>query len=144
VKGGCCCAQPAPGCPDINQFGKDRGSGGVPVRLAPRRFVGRHTLCSTANFCQRLALFAGRNNEGRLELVGEVLGVVPGLAKAGMTMIIVTHEVLYARPVADWTIFVDDGVIVEQVPLGRLLDHPVHERTRRFLRRVAHEEDIAA
>ncbi len=61
-----------------------------------------------------------------------------------MTMIIVTHEVLYARPVADWTIFVDDGVIVEQVPLGRLLDHPVHERTRRFLRRVAHEEDIAA
>jgi hypothetical protein len=70
--GACCCAQPAPGCPDINQFGKDRGTGGVPVRLARPRFVGWHTLCCTANFHQRLTLFAGRNNEGRLELAGEV------------------------------------------------------------------------
>jgi hypothetical protein len=81
------------------------------------------TLCPTANFCQRLALFAGANYVGRLVLLDEVLGVVPGLAKAGLTMIIMTHE---------------------QVPLGRSLDHPVDERTRRFLRRVAHEEDIAA
>src|SRR5712672_2548202 len=63
--GACCRAQPALGCPDINQFGKDRGTGGVPVRLARRRFVGWHTLCCTANFHQRLTLFAGRNNEGR-------------------------------------------------------------------------------
>ena len=49
-----------PRVPDINQFGKDRGTGGVPVRLARRRFVGRHTLCCTANYHQRLTLFAGR------------------------------------------------------------------------------------
>jgi ABC-type polar amino acid transport system ATPase subunit len=73
-----------------------------------------------------------------------VLCGVRGVAKAGMTMIIVTHEVLYAREVADRIVFVDDGVIGEQGPRGRLLDDPVHERTRRFLRGVAYEEDIAA
>jgi len=125
VEGSCCCAQPARVCPDINQFGKDRGADGVPVRLARRRFVGRHTLCCTANYLGRLTLFVGRKNEGRLELAGEVLGIVRGLAEAGMTMIVVTHEVPYARPVADWTVFVDEGVIVEQVTLSRLLDHPL-------------------
>jgi ABC-type histidine transport system ATPase subunit len=70
-------------------------------------------------------------NEGGLELAGEVPGVARGLAKVGMTMIIVTHEVLYE-------------VVVGQGPPGGLLGYPVHERTRRFLRRVAYEEDIAA
>jgi energy-coupling factor transporter ATP-binding protein EcfA2 len=51
----------------------------------------------------------GRNHEGRHELAGEVLRVIRGVAKAGMTMIIVTHEVLHARHVADRIVFVDDG-----------------------------------
>jgi polar amino acid transport system permease protein len=80
------------------------------------------------------------------ELVGEVLGVIRGLAEAGMTMIIVTHEVGFARDVADRIVFMDDGVIVEEGPPGKVLDQPAQERTRRFLRRVAHreDEDIAA
>jgi polar amino acid transport system permease protein len=80
------------------------------------------------------------------ELVGEVLGVIRGLAEAGMTMIIVTHEVAFARDVADRIVFMDDGVIVEEGPPSQVLDQPVQERTRRFLRRVAHreDEDIAA
>jgi ABC-type polar amino acid transport system ATPase subunit len=73
-----------------------------------------------------------------------VLRGVRGVAKAGMTMIIVTHEVLYAREVADRIVFADDGVTVEQGPLGRLQDDPVHERTRRFPRGVAYEDGIAA
>jgi polar amino acid transport system permease protein len=80
------------------------------------------------------------------ELVGEVLGVIRGLAEAGMTMIIVTHEVGFARDVADRIVFMDDGVIVEEGPPDQVLDQPVQERTRRFLRRVAYkeDEDIAA
>jgi polar amino acid transport system permease protein len=66
------------------------------------------------------------------------------LSEAGMTMIIVTHEVRFAREVADRIVFMDDGVIVEEGPPARLLDHPEQERTRRFLRMVARSEDVAA
>jgi polar amino acid transport system permease protein len=78
------------------------------------------------------------------ELVGEVLAVIRGLAEAGMTMVIVTHEVRFAREVADRIVFMDDGVIVEEGPPTQLLDAPKEERTRRFLRLVTHQEDIAA
>jgi polar amino acid transport system permease protein len=61
-----------------------------------------------------------------------------------MRMIIVTHEVRFAREVADRIVFMDDGVIVEEGSPGRLLDRPVQERTRRFLRMVVHQENIAA
>ena len=77
------------------------------------------------------------------ELVGEVLGVIRGLAEAGMTMIIVTHEVRFARDVADRIVFMDDGAIVEEGPPSQVLDNPMQERTRRFLRMVADEVDIA-
>jgi polar amino acid transport system permease protein len=79
------------------------------------------------------------------ELVGEVLGVIRGLAEAGMTMIIVTHEVRFARDVADRIVFMDEGVIVEEGPPEQLLDRPQQERTRRFLRMVEHgEPEMAA
>jgi polar amino acid transport system permease protein len=74
------------------------------------------------------------------ELVGEVLSVIRGLAEAGMTMIIVTHEVQFARDVADRIVFMDGGVIVEQGPPAEILDRPAQERTRRFLRMVAHKD----
>jgi polar amino acid transport system permease protein len=77
------------------------------------------------------------------ELVGEVLGVIRGLAEAGMTMIIVTHEVGFAREVADRIVFMDAGAIVEEGPPGQVLDQPAEDRTRRFLRRVAHAQDEA-
>ena len=70
------------------------------------------------------------------ELVGEVLSAMRALAEAGMTMIIVTHEMAFARDVADRVVFMDEGAIVEQGAPDALLTAPGHERTRLFLRRV--------
>jgi polar amino acid transport system ATP-binding protein len=70
------------------------------------------------------------------ELVGEVLGVMRKLAESGMTMVVVTHEMGFAREVADRVLFIDGGVIVEQGPAKELLNHPQHPRTQDFLRRV--------
>ena len=67
------------------------------------------------------------------ELVGEVLNVMKELAKSGMTMVIVTHEMGFARDVADRIVFMDGGVIVEQGPAEQVIDHPREERTRAFL-----------
>jgi ABC-type polar amino acid transport system ATPase subunit len=69
------------------------------------------------------------------ELVGEVLVVMRDLARDGMTMIVVTHEMQFAREVGDRVVFMDDGRIVEEGPPAAVLDAPRDERTRRFLRR---------
>lgn len=70
------------------------------------------------------------------ELVGEVLGVIRGLADTGTTLVIVTHEIAFAREVADHVVFLDHGRVVEQGPPAQVLDHPQHTRTRDFLSRV--------
>jgi polar amino acid transport system ATP-binding protein len=70
------------------------------------------------------------------ELVGEVLDVMRDLARSGTTMIVVTHEIGFAREVADTVVFIDDGRVVEQGPPARVLDDPEHERTRSFLSKV--------
>ncbi|WP_134685988.1 amino acid ABC transporter ATP-binding protein [Brevibacillus migulae] len=70
------------------------------------------------------------------ELVGEVLKVMKELAKEGMTMIVVTHEMSFAREVADEVIFMDQGVIVEQGPPQQLFVNPREERTRQFLQLI--------
>lgn len=70
------------------------------------------------------------------ELVGEVLGVMRKLAETGMTMVVVTHEMGFAREVADRVLFIDGGVIVEQGQAKQLLNNPQHTRTQDFLRRV--------
>ncbi|MFC5910817.1 amino acid ABC transporter ATP-binding protein [Streptacidiphilus monticola] len=70
------------------------------------------------------------------ELVGEVLDVIKDLARGGTTMIVVTHEIGFAREVADTVVFMDGGVIVEQGPPAQVLDQPQHERTRAFLSKV--------
>lgn len=70
------------------------------------------------------------------ELVGEVLEVMRDLAREGMTMIVVTHEIGFAREVADKVVFMDDGVVVEAGPPEEILSNPKHERTRSFLSRV--------
>jgi polar amino acid transport system permease protein len=72
------------------------------------------------------------------ELVGEVLGVMRGLADAGMTMIVVTHEIRFARDVADRVVFMDGGDVIEQGTPEQVIDNPTHERTRKFLNVVAH------
>ncbi len=70
------------------------------------------------------------------ELVGEVLEVMRSLAATGMTMMVVTHEIGFAREVADRVVFMDEGVIVEQGPPSQVLVAPREERTRSFLARV--------
>ena len=70
------------------------------------------------------------------ELVGEVLVVMRDLANEGMTMLVVTHEMQFARDVGDKLVFMDEGVIVEQGKPTDVLDRPKEERTRRFLRRT--------
>lgn len=70
------------------------------------------------------------------ELTGEVLAVIQQLAQEGMTMLIVTHEIGFARDVADRVIFMDQGVFVEDGPPPQCLDNPQDERTRQFLERA--------
>ena len=71
------------------------------------------------------------------ELTGEVLKVIRGLADQRTTMIIVTHEMAFARDVSDQLIFMDDGMIVEQGDPRQVIDHPKEERTKQFLTRYA-------
>jgi polar amino acid transport system ATP-binding protein len=78
------------------------------------------------------------------ELVGDVLSVMRDLAEAGMTMIVVTHEMGFAREVADHVVFMDAGVVVEEGPPKRCIDNPQQERTRTFLRRMRQEQDDAS
>ena len=73
------------------------------------------------------------------ELTGEVLKVIRSLAQQKTTMIIVTHEMAFARDVADQVIFMDGGVIVEQGPAREVIDHPREERTKHFLSRFAQQ-----
>jgi polar amino acid transport system ATP-binding protein len=70
------------------------------------------------------------------ELVGDVLAVMRDLADAGMTMLVVTHEMAFAREVSDRVVFMDDGALVEQGPPDHLIGNPTEPRTRAFLQRV--------
>jgi polar amino acid transport system ATP-binding protein len=70
------------------------------------------------------------------ELVGDVLAVMRSLAGAGMTMVVVTHEIGFAREVGDGLVFMDQGVIVEEGPPRDVLSNPQHERTKLFLSRL--------
>jgi len=84
----------------------------------------------------RLMLFDEPTSALDPELVGEVLTVMKDLATEGWTMVVVTHEMRFARQVADRVVFLDGGVVVEQGPPGELLEAPREERTRRFLHRI--------
>ncbi|AEV83436.1 arginine ABC transporter ATP-binding protein [Actinoplanes sp. SE50] len=84
----------------------------------------------------RLILFDEPTSALDPELVGEVLDVLRDLAAAGTTMIVVTHEIGFAREAADTVIFIDEGRIVEQGPPAEVLDNPRHERTKAFLSAV--------
>ena len=70
------------------------------------------------------------------EMVGEVLDVMKALAKDGMTMVVVTHEMGFAREVADRVLFMDEGIIAEQGTPKEIFENPQKERTQSFLRKV--------
>ena len=74
------------------------------------------------------------------ELTGEVLSVMRQLAEEGMTMLVVTHEMGFARNVSSKTVFMENGVVVEQAPSREFFAAPKEERTRAFLRRISHTE----
>ena len=73
------------------------------------------------------------------EIVGEVLSVMRGLADTGITMLVVTHEMGFAREVADRVLFMDHGVIIEEGSPGELFANPRQERTRTFLRSIVNK-----
>ena len=102
-------------------------SGGQQQRVAIAR-----ALCMEP----KLMLFDEPTSALDPELVGEVLDVMRELAKSGMTMIVVTHEMGFAREVGDWLVFMDEGVIMEAGVPREILVNPQHERTRQFLSKV--------
>jgi len=70
------------------------------------------------------------------EMIGEVLGVMKGLAREGMTMLCVTHEMAFAREVADRVLFMDEGKVLEQAPPAEFFSNPRHERAKLFLKEL--------
>ncbi len=101
-----------------------RISGGQKQRVAIAR-----ALCMNP----KLMLFDEPTSALDPEMVGEVLNVMKELAKEGLTMIIVTHEMSFARDVSDRVVFMDQGVIEEQGSPDQLFNHPKSERTKDFL-----------
>jgi polar amino acid transport system ATP-binding protein len=108
-----------------------RLSGGQQQRVAIARALAMRP---------RLMLFDEPTSALDPELVGDVLAVMRTLAEDGMTMIVVTHEMAFARDVADAVAFMDAGVIVEQGPPREVLGRPRQERTRTFLARILGEQ----
>ncbi|MDT5072733.1 MAG: polar amino acid transport system ATP-binding protein, partial [Mycobacterium sp.] len=102
-------------------------SGGQQQRVAIARALAMNP---------KLMLFDEPTSALDPELVGEVLGVMKKLAGEGMTMVVVTHEMGFAREVADQLVFMDAGVIVERGIPREVLSNPQHERTKAFLSKV--------
>ncbi|NRR03855.1 amino acid ABC transporter ATP-binding protein [Brevibacillus sp. RS1.1] len=105
----------------------DRLSGGQQQRVAITRALAMDP---------HIMLFDEPTSALDPEMVGEVLQVMKDLAKEGMTMVVVTHEMGFAREVADRVIFMDGGYIVEEGTPAEIFDNPQHERTRAFLSKV--------
>ncbi len=107
------------------------------ARVYPHRLSGgqqqRVAIARALAMNPKLMLFDEATSALDPELVGEVLKVMRQLADEGMTMVVVTHEMGFAREVADHVIFMDKAVIVEQGPPEQIFDHPENERTRNFL-----------
>jgi len=102
-------------------------SGGQQQRVAIARALAMHP---------KVMLFDEPTSALDPEMVGEVLDVMRSLAKEGMTMVIVTHEMGFAREVGDRLLFVDEGRIIEQGVPKEVFEHPKEERTKLFLSKV--------
>ena len=102
-------------------------SGGQQQRIAIARALALNP---------RVILFDEPTSALDPELVGEVLDVIKKLARSGTTLVVVTHEIGFAREVADRVVFMVDGKIVEQGSSDEVLNHPQHQRTRQFLSRA--------
>jgi len=123
------------GLSDRASFYPSQLSGGQQQRVAIARALAMRP---------ELMLFDEPTSALDPELVGEVLGVMRNLAEGGTTMIVVTHEMSFARGVADRVVFMDQGVVVEEGAPDEVLLNPKEERTRTFLRRVKQEAEAEA
>ncbi|MDO4898220.1 MAG: amino acid ABC transporter ATP-binding protein [Rothia sp. (in: high G+C Gram-positive bacteria)] len=115
------------GLADKTQRHPDQLSGSQQQRVAIARALSMNP---------QLMLFDEPTSALDPETVGDVLGIMRQLAAEGMTMIVVTHEMAFARDVADRVVFMDGGVVVEEGPADEVIGNPQHQRTQLFLSRV--------
>ena len=119
----------------LRQVGLSDKDGAYPAQLSGGQ-QQRVAIARALAMDPKLMLFDEPTSALDPELVGEVLAVMKKLATAGMTMIVVTHEMGFAREVADQLVFMDGGVVVESGPPREVLSHPRQERTKAFLSKV--------
>jgi polar amino acid transport system ATP-binding protein len=119
----------------LERVGVSDKAGEYPIRLSggqQQRVAIARALCMNPD----MMLFDEPTSSLDPELVGEVLDVMRSLARDGMTMMVVTHEMGFARDVADRVVFMDEGVIMEEGPPEQVLDAPTSDRAIRFLSRI--------
>lgn len=119
----------------LNQVGLSDKENSYPAQLSGGQ-QQRVAIARALAMDPELMLFDEPTSALDPELVGEVLTVMKTLASEGVTMIVVTHEMSFAREVADWVVFMDDGAVIEEGPPSQVIDHPSHQRTKSFLNRV--------
>jgi polar amino acid transport system ATP-binding protein len=127
------------GLENLERVGVEEKAGEFPRRLSGGQ-QQRVAIARALSMEPDMMLFDEATSALDPELVGEVLGVMRTLAEEGMTMLVVTHEIGFAKGVADRVVFMDEGVVVEDGPPGKVLVDPDHERTRTFLRMVLEGE----
>ena len=119
----------------LEQVGLAEKAGAYPAQLSGGQ-QQRVAIARALAMNPKLMLFDEPTSALDPELVGEVLAVMKKLASEGMTMVVVTHEMGFAREVANQLVFMDDGVVVESGPPRDVLANPQHERTKEFLSKV--------
>ena len=112
--------------PKINEY-PERLSGGQQQRVAIARALAQRP---------KLMLFDEPTSALDPELIGEVLNVIQELAREGRSMVLVTHEINFARELADHIIFLHDGIIIEEGPPSEVIDNPKNERLKTFLKQI--------
>lgn len=122
------------GLEDRARYYPDQLSGGQQQRVAIARAIATNP---------RVILFDEPTSALDPELTGEVLEVMKKLAEEGTTMVVVTHEMAFAREVADRVVFMEDGVVVEEAPAKEFFRQPKEERTAQFLHRVINDFDFS-
>ncbi|MEU0156880.1 amino acid ABC transporter ATP-binding protein [Micromonospora fulviviridis] len=127
---------------NLDRVGLSDKAGAFPAQLSGGQ-QQRVAIARSLSMDPKLMLFDEPTSALDPELVGDVLTVMRKLAEDGMTMLVVTHEMAFARDVADRVVFMDGGVVVEQGPPQEVLGAPRHERTRSFLSRVLDPTHVA-